>query len=82
MARDAKGISWVNLFEEMKSSAGVTYSALRGSETAITYRGSDGSEVTTPNYRMSGDEISRYAAMESAEGTGYPSINYVTGKVR
>lgn len=79
MARDAKGISRVNLFEQMTASNGVTYSALRGSETAITYRGSDGSEVTTPNYRMSGDEIQRYAAVATDGASPYYTTH---GKVR
>lgn len=79
MAKDARGISRVNLFEQQRSTAGVTYSPLRGSETAITYRGSDGSEVTTPNYRMSGDQISSYAA-QSAD---YPGMHSgISGKVR
>ena len=68
MAKDVRGISRVNLFEQMPASNGVTYSALRGS---------DGSEVTTPNYRMSGDEIQRYAA--SAAETPYYTTH---GRVR
>lgn len=79
MAKDVRGISRVNLFEVLESSSGVRYSALRGSETAITYRGSDGSEVTTPNYRMSGDEIAAHAAMTDGP---YPVHHNVSGRVR
>lgn len=69
MARDAGGVSRVNMFEEPVSSIGERFTVVRGTETSITWRDSQGREFTTRNYRMSGDELAYTRDMQRANET-------------
>lgn len=73
MARDVAGVSRANMFEVLTASDGTRFTPTGGTARHITYKGSDGSTVTTSNHRRSGDELKQVQAMQAE----YPAATWM-----
>lgn len=57
MARDATGVSHMNVLEELVATDGTRYNVVGGTGNKTRYRGSDGTSIEVDSRRRTGDEL-------------------------
>lgn len=71
MPRDAAGVPRVGMFDMIRDNTnGVTYSPTTGIDGTVTYRGSNGTSLTTSTRRMTGEQITDAIRWRDEYGIG------------
>ena len=81
--KDVRGISRVNMFEQIKSPSGVVYEPVCKVGSEVTYRVKGTSETfETHDHRMDGATLDMYRGMQSDSDEGYHTPMLGTARPR